>query len=62
MTFDEWVTEYYGENVDFPEAVRAAWDAATRAEREACASLCRENGYEVGAALANEILARSKSD
>jgi hypothetical protein len=59
MTFDEWAVSYYGEHVDVPQSNRDAWDAATLAEREACASLCRENGYEVGAALANEILART---
>jgi hypothetical protein len=34
MTFDEWAVEYFGRNVDVPEACRDAWVAA----REQCAA------------------------
>lgn len=50
MTFDDWAIEYFGKDVDFPEACRDAWNCAivTRtgaeemvmAEREACAKVC----------------------
>ena len=52
MTFDEWVCKIYGINfeLDDPEGyscAMAAWQAATRAEREECAKLV-ENRAEPG--------------
>ena len=48
MNFEEWATDYFGENVDFPEACRDAWNCAIAAEREACAKVCdaHANGWE----------------
>lgn len=60
-TFEEWASEYFGANADVPEACRDAWEAATKAEREACAELCEDDGYEVGAALAGDIRGRSNA-
>lgn len=36
MTFEKWANEYFGKNVDVPEACRDAWNAATNEERETC--------------------------
>jgi len=38
MTFEEWRDEQ--PNQRYGEAVREAWNAATLAEREACAKVC----------------------
>ena len=40
MTFEEWVIEFYGDGVEFFTDVQFAWEAATKAEREACAKIC----------------------
>ena len=43
MTFDDYCTAtgHYAENGD-----RALWEAATKAEREACAKVCDEQAKE----------------
>lgn len=52
MTFEEWA-ENYGLDMEHREIdCLAAWDAATRAEREACANVCEE--------VANEVSPREK--
>jgi hypothetical protein len=40
MTFDEWYTSITIENWDSKELMLRAWNAATKAEREACAEVC----------------------
>lgn len=50
MDFKEWAEEYFGKNVDVPEACRDAWNAAMLEEREACAKVCDE-----GAAALNTM-------
>ena len=46
MTFDEWAKNYFGDNVDVPEACRDAWQAATNAEREALRDEITEKAEE----------------
>lgn len=52
MTFDEWAEQYnLNDDDDFPTRTgreidcRAAWDAATMAEREACAKVAEAFDY-----------------
>ena len=33
MTFEQWVEEYFGKDVSYPDACRDAWNAATLSER-----------------------------
>jgi hypothetical protein len=53
MTFDEWfaetskVTTFFHAGVCKSLAI-AAWEAATKAEREACAKVCEETGKTKG--------------
>lgn len=52
MTFEEWAADGKKLGGMELELARSAWDAATKAEREACAKVCdlgihqvRENGW-----------------
>lgn len=56
--FDDWKEQNWY-LIDSVNNARIIWESATLAEREACAKLCEDDGYEVGAALANDIRARS---
>ena len=40
MDFEEWYDNRIWGNEDFKEACWAAWEDATKAEREACAKVC----------------------
>jgi hypothetical protein len=59
MTFDEWLIS---EGDDYPYSLtslaRAAWEAASKAEREACARVCDD--YVLAAFAAAKIRARKE--
>ena len=42
MTYDEWRESYYPGPLMNEAMARAAWDAATSAERNACVKSCKE--------------------
>lgn len=42
MDFDEWFYDAIWRNEDFKTCLRRAWEAATEAEREACAKVCEK--------------------
>ena len=73
MTYDEWRESYYPGPLMNEAMARAAWDAATSAERDACAKLCddekpanpwkpvsshQEGQFEMAGHLAERIRAR----
>ena len=65
MTFDEWAERTVLMTGGEVQLARAAWNAATLAEREACAALARKKFRVVGErnaagnAIADDILKRS---
>ena len=71
MTYDEWRESYCSEPLFNEAMARAAWEAATAQEREACAEVCdaefwnatKRDGDAAGVAAGNcaaEIRARGQ--
>jgi hypothetical protein len=65
MTYDEWRESYCSEPLFNEAMARAAWEAATAQEREACAQVCDEfesdADPDAGLVLAAVIRARKES-
>jgi hypothetical protein len=64
MTFEEWADRTFGEAFKEEETLTyirmsAAWEVATKAEREACAKVCEQWDMTAGSRLAVELRARS---
>lgn len=62
MTFYEWIAEkgiVISGVVDILPALEAAWNDATKAEREACAKVCEEFSTSPGYRIRTAILSRT---
>ena len=57
MTYDEWRESYCSEPLFNEAMARAAWEAATAKEREACAQVCEDAAIKLfcGKSRVNQI-------
>ena len=56
MTFDEWRESYHPDPLMNEGMARSAWDAAVKAERDACAKLCDDERPNAPWTFVNERL------
>lgn len=63
MDFEEWIAGEMDRGLSQLEVdqMRAAWEAATKAEREACAKICEDHAPAMAWRCASKIRERSNA-